>query len=538
MGKKIFLNLPLYNSPVIKAGCFPAGRVSDYTDYLPKNSAALNTGSLGRLMSEVHPSETYHLVYDKLGENPSYNESDNTYSIRNIFSSGFFDYYYCNSLEDPKLNLKISDVIAWKKSSLYSDNYKLYDYKLKLTIKIKGYYFDYTGEDKNIYTKESEFSIPVYSLQEPDNYINIPISNLIFEGKYELDIYAKVYLCGISVDPSIALNTEDIDIDIDTSTINTYLTDISDYITIVNMVTKVRYCSENTFSIPLKISNPIQTSQGPYYPPVNSEELLNDKIMYLTNFSLEIPEQLTLLNPNRTYIINSISSHIEEGTNELNYYSNHKYLPQFHEYCSTGHKFNISKLSSSLVYTPNLVTPDSLSSVNTTASAYMYGESTVGNIKQLSGNPNGVPQNSNSKTASVYEVIQQLLLDYTLFKITFSHEDTSTNVNITLRDFLNTGIDIKTLNMENITECKFKLYLPSLDYISDRVTSRERISLVHLGAYLNQCSAVNIQFNVSLQTNISDKGLYIGTDRVQRMFIDTNEVLYFIADNEETESYT
>lgn len=543
MGKRIFLNLPLYNSPVIKAGCFPAGRVSDYTEYLYKDSIALNTGSLGRLMSEVHPSESYHTRYNILGTS--------TTSSCNIFSSGLLDFNHCNSLEDPKLNFKISDVNAWKKSNLYLDvsNTPEYLNNFKLTVKIEGYYVDYTGVDTTTYTTSSTFSIPITALQESNNYIDIPISNLIFKGKKNLTTDDKIYLCSISVDTSQSIGLFTNGIEVSSSKSIGYIRNISSYITIGDIATKMRYCPENTFTIPLKISNPIQTSLGTYYPPVHSKELLNDKIMYLTNFSLEIPEQLTVLNSNRKYLVNTVSSPAEEGTNELNHYTNHKWLPQFHEYCSTGHIFNIRKLNSSLVYTPELVTPDSLSSVNTPSKAYIYGVyirgslndfngTMVGVSKTLEGNPNGTPLNNASKHASVYEVVQQLLLDYTLFKITFSHENTSTNVNITLRDFLNNGIDLKSLNMENITECKFKLYLPSLDYISDIDTNRDRKELVHLAAYLNQYSAVNIQFNVSLQTNISNKGLYIGTNRTQRMFINKNEVLYFIADSAETESYT
>lgn len=532
MGKKIFLNLPLYNSPVIKAGCFPAGRVSNYTEYLPKNSAALSTGSLGRLMSEVRPSKEFHINYNVLGTSE--------YSKANVFNSGLLDYNHCNSLEEPKLNFKISDVNAWKKSDLYLDvsNNSEYSTNFKLTVYITGYYVDSTDTDPNTYTATSTFSIPITALQDSDNYIDIPISNLIFKGKKALTADDKIYLCSISVNPSQSIGLFTNDIEVTASKLISYTNNISNYITIGDMAVKMRYCPENTFTIPLKISNPIQTYLGTYYPPVHSKELLNDKIMYLTNFSLEIPEQLTVLNPNRKYIINILSSTLEEGTNELNHYTNHEWLPQFQEYCSTGHVFNISKLSSSLVYTPDLVTPDSLSSANTSSIAYIYGEYINSNTKTLKGNTNGTPLNNSSKHASVYEVVQQLLLDYTLFKITFTYEDISTEVNITLRNFLNNGIDLKSLNMENITDCKFKLYLPSLDYISDIDTSSNRVELVHLAAYLNHYSAINIQFNVSLQTNISNKGLYVGTDRVQRMFIDTNEVLYFIADSAEIESYT
>lgn len=539
MGKKIFLNLPLYNSPVIKAGCFPAGRVSDYKDYLPKNSAALNTGSLGRLISEVRPSTDTDLQYNVLGNSES--------SGHNVFQD-YLDPALCNSLEQPKLNFKISDVNAWKKSDLYLDISNNLDYStnFKLTVYITGYYVDYTDIDytetvTDTYTVTSTFSIPITSLQKSDNYINIPISNLIFKGKKNLKDSDKIYLCSISIDASQSIGLFTNDIEVTSSKLISYIENISKYITIGYMSVKLRVCPEVPFTIPLKISKPIQTSLGLYYPPVHSKELLNDKIMYLTNFSLEIPEQLTVLNPNRKYILNISSSPMEEGTDELNHYANHNWLPQFHEYCSTGHVFNIRKLNSSLIYTPDLVTPDSSSLVNTPSNAFIYGEYTSGLTKLLKSNPNGEPLNTNSEHASVYEVVQQLLLDYTLFKLTFFNKDNSTDVNITLREFLNNGIDLKNLNIENITNCRFKLYLPSLDYISDinnLDNKAERTEKVHLAAYLNQCSAVNIQFNVSLQTNISNKGLYIDTNRVQRMFINTNEILYFIADSSDSESYT
>lgn len=514
MGKKIYLNLPLYHSPVIKAGCFPAGNISDFRTYLDTSaySYVYAAGGFARKMSEVRPVDpeenmaldSQTLAYRDYGQN-------------NIFEE--IDSVYCNSLENITINFKVSNVTGWKNSDLYQAviNNPTYFSNFRLNIQVTAYYRDATGNDTTSYTNTGTITTYIDALENADNPMNIVPSQLIFTGKKTMSNTDKIYLSSISVDPSQPISLSVGNATVSTADSISFLRNIEEYLSVGNLQCRRRVCTKTSFTIPTKRSEFVDTTLGTFYAPIYSKELLNDKIMYLTNFSIGIPEQLTLLNPNGT-----------EMNAELSMFNNHNYLPQFQEYSSPGHTFNIRRLNSNLTYNTNLVNPDSNSFANRNTQAYIFN---YDETDSLESNYQGTP-------GTVFETVQKILLDYTLFRVYFYGSDGEVkNINISLRNFIEKGIDLTNLSIENIRSCEFILYLPSLDYIASQDTT-SRPEQLHLTAYLNIYSAVNIQFDVSLQTALNNQGLHIGTNRVKRMFIDKNEILYYIADTPEAESYT